>query len=135
MISRLLAYAGGHYSKTQKGGDITEPSRGTQSRGLCWPHRTICLRLARKCGPGDGGQGGEELGVIKRAPYVTVSHFVPQFSNLSNGSYILYFLIVSTRACILSHSVAWLLCPWDLPGENTGTDSHFLLQGIFPTGD
>ena len=25
------------------------------------------------------------------------------------------------------------LCPWDLPGENTGVGSHFLLQGIFPT--
>ena len=26
-----------------------------------------------------------------------------------------------------------LLCPWDFPGKNTGVDSHFLLQGIFPT--
>ena len=25
------------------------------------------------------------------------------------------------------------LCPWDSPGESTGVDSHFLLQGIFPT--
>ena len=23
------------------------------------------------------------------------------------------------------------LCPWDLPGKNTGVDFHFLLQGIF----
>ena len=25
------------------------------------------------------------------------------------------------------------LCPWDLPGRNTGEGSHFLLQGIFLT--
>ena len=28
---------------------------------------------------------------------------------------------------------ARLLCPWDLPGKNTGVGCHFLLQGIFPT--
>ena len=26
-----------------------------------------------------------------------------------------------------------LLCSWDFPGKNTGVDSHFLLQGIFPS--
>ena len=26
-----------------------------------------------------------------------------------------------------------LLCPWDSPGNNTGVDCCFLLQGIFPT--
>ena len=26
-----------------------------------------------------------------------------------------------------------LLCPWNSPGENTGLDCHFLLQGIFLT--
>ena len=30
---------------------------------------------------------------------------------------------------------AWLLCPWNFPGENTGVDCHFLLQGVFPTQD
>ena len=25
-----------------------------------------------------------------------------------------------------------LLCPWNFPGQNTGVDCHFLLQGIFP---
>ena len=28
---------------------------------------------------------------------------------------------------------ARLLCPWDLPGTNTGVGCHFLLQGIFST--
>ena len=28
---------------------------------------------------------------------------------------------------------AWLLCPWDFPGKNTGVRCHFLLQGIFLT--
>ena len=43
--------------------------------------------------------------------------------------------------CMLSH--VWLfcnsmdcpvrlLCPWDLPGKNTGVSCHTLLQGIFP---
>ena len=27
---------------------------------------------------------------------------------------------------------ARLLCPWDLPGKNTGMDYHFLLQGNLP---
>ena len=26
-----------------------------------------------------------------------------------------------------------LLCPWDFPGNSTGVDCHFLLQGLFPT--
>ena len=26
-----------------------------------------------------------------------------------------------------------LLCPWDFPGNSTGVDCRFLLQGIFPT--
>ena len=26
-----------------------------------------------------------------------------------------------------------LLCPWNSPGQNTGLDSHFLLQEIFPS--
>ena len=28
---------------------------------------------------------------------------------------------------------ARLLCPWNVPGKNTGVGCHFLLQGIFPT--
>ena len=28
---------------------------------------------------------------------------------------------------------ARLLCPWNLPGKNTGVGCHALLQGIFPT--
>jgi len=29
--------------------------------------------------------------------------------------------------------LAKLLCPWNLPGKNSGVDCHALLQGIFPT--
>ena len=28
--------------------------------------------------------------------------------------------------------LAWLPCPWNSPGKNTGVGSHPLLQGIFP---
>ena len=50
-----------------------------------------------------------------------------------------------SKVCVLSHSVmpdslpphglqpSRLLCPWDLPGKNTGMGCHFLLQGIFLT--
>ena len=31
------------------------------------------------------------------------------------------------------HVAAMLLCPWNSPGENTGVDSHSLLQGILLT--
>ena len=38
----------------------------------------------------------------------------------------------------MSHSLrchglqpAWLLCPWDFQGKNTGVDNHSLLQGTF----
>ena len=43
--------------------------------------------------------------------------------------------------CVLSHILLFqphglqpnrLLCPWNLPGKNTGAGCHFLLQGIFP---
>ena len=52
---------------------------------------------------------------------------------------------VSSSSTILSHSVvsnslrphgqqpARLLCPWNIPGKNTGVGFHFLLQGIFLT--
>ena len=33
----------------------------------------------------------------------------------------------------MDRSPTRLLCPWDLPGKNTGVGCHFLLQGIFPT--
>ena len=26
-----------------------------------------------------------------------------------------------------------LLCPWDVPGKNSGVDCHFLLRELFPT--
>ena len=42
---------------------------------------------------------------------------------------------VSNKYQLLNH--VWhftrLLCPWDFPGNSTGVDWHFLLQGIFPT--
>ena len=50
-----------------------------------------------------------------------------------------------TSTCVLSRWVvpksfvaSWteaasLLCPWDLPGKNTGVCCYFLFQGIFPT--
>ena len=31
------------------------------------------------------------------------------------------------------HGLTKLLCPWDFPGNSTGVDCHFLLQGIFQT--
>ena len=55
-------------------------------------------------------------------------------------NYILLFT-VSVHVCsvisnpLQSHglSTARLLCPWAIPGKNTGVGCHFLLLGIFPT--
>ena len=33
----------------------------------------------------------------------------------------------------IHYSVPKSLCPWDSPHKNSGVDSHFPLQGIFPT--
>ena len=58
-----------------------------------------------------------------------------------------YYLCVYTYYCLIASSYRsvvpdslWphglqptrLLCPWDLPGKDTGVGCHFLLQGIFP---
>ena len=69
---------------------------------------------------------------------------VPAFKKLEHSSS--SFLILSPTfpywpACVCAHR-AWLfvthgparlLCPWTLPGKNTGVGCHFLLQGIFQT--
>ena len=41
--------------------------------------------------------------------------------------------VVSNSLRLHGLEPARLLCPWDFPGKHTGTDSHSLLQGIFPT--
>ena len=46
------------------------------------------------------------------------------------------FLFLFTKVSFLTKSIierARRLCPWDVPGKNTGVGCHFLLQGIFPT--
>ena len=53
-----------------------------------------------------------------------------------------YLCMLSLQSCIkvkllscptLCDPTDRLLCPWDFPGNSTGVDCHFLLQGIFPT--
>ena len=41
-----------------------------------------------------------------------------------------------TKSCLQPHGLqpTRLLCPWDFPGQNTGVECHFCLQGLFPTG-
>ena len=51
------------------------------------------------------------------------------------------FICVCVCVCVLScvwlfvapWTVARHLCPWDLPGKNTGVGCHFLLQGNLPS--
>ena len=57
----------------------------------------------------------------------------------SNGCYLLH-VHYSVSCSVVSDSLwphelqpARLLCPWDLPGKNTGVGCHSLLQGIFLT--
>ena len=49
-------------------------------------------------------------------------------------------LCIVYMCSVMSHSLqshglqpTRLLCPWNVPGENTGAGSHVFLQGIFPT--
>ena len=46
-----------------------------------------------------------------------------------------YLVAKSCPTLLQPHGVqsTRLLCPWDLPGKNTGVGCHFLLQGTFPT--
>ena len=43
-----------------------------------------------------------------------------------------------TQSCptlfyLIDYLVNGIYSPWDSPGQNTGVDSHSLLEGIFPT--
>ena len=42
-------------------------------------------------------------------------------------------LVTQLRPTLCDFEPTRLLCPWDSPGKSTGTDCHFLLQGIFLT--
>ena len=44
--------------------------------------------------------------------------------------------VLTRFSCVQLFATLWtprLLCPWDLPGKNTGVGCHAFLQGIFPT--
>ena len=47
----------------------------------------------------------------------------------------LVFLVWVSSHSVVSDSLQpqGLLCPWNVPGKDTGVDSHLPLQGIFPT--
>ena len=51
--------------------------------------------------------------------------------------YYMYTTVLVAQLCLTlcdpELQPARLLCPWDLPGKNTGVGCHSLLQGIFPT--
>ena len=47
-------------------------------------------------------------------------------------------VLVLSLSCVQLFATPWtvahqLLCPWNVPGKNTGVGCHFILQGIFPT--
>ena len=41
--------------------------------------------------------------------------------------------VLVAQSCPTLSEPARLLCPWNLPGKNTGVSCYFLLQGIFLT--
>ena len=41
--------------------------------------------------------------------------------------------VLVAQSCPTLSEPARLLCPWNLPGKNTGVGCHYLLQGIFAT--
>ena len=43
-------------------------------------------------------------------------------------------LVQNSYCCLVAKLLPTrVLCPWDVPGKNTGVGCHFLLQGISPT--
>ena len=54
--------------------------------------------------------------------------------NLLAENVLLRWVKLTRRAYVVTKSsetpwtVAWILCPWDFPGRNTGLGCHFLLQ-------
>ena len=67
--------------------------------------------------------------------YWSLLHSSSFSSLLSSVSVYVCSVIQSCLTLLQPHSLypARLLCPWDLPGKNTGAHCHFLLPGIFPT--
>ena len=67
--------------------------------------------------------------------YWSLLHSSSFSSLLSSVSVYVCSVIQSCLTLLQPHGLypARLLCPWDLPGKNTGAHCHFLLLGIFPT--
>ena len=62
------------------------------------------------------------------------------YYRLKSQKYVIITVVVVPSPSIMSDSLhthgskpARILCPWDVPGKNTGVGCHFLLQGIFLT--
>ena len=78
------------------------------------------------------------------APMIFIA-ILPTVSQSLNIIIVLSSVMCDRHVWLLSRSVMFnsllppglqptrLLCPWNLPGKNTGVGCQFLLQGIFPT--
>ena len=73
-------------------------------------------------------------------PFHIVIYYFCIKENLRSIKYGLVFCVECVSHSVMSNSLqphglrhARLLCLWRSPGQNTGVDCHFLLQGILPT--
>ena len=55
---------------------------------------------------------------------------VQAFSSCGVGACVLSCSVMSDSLWPYGLEPAWLLCPWDFPGKNTGVGCHFLLQHV-----
>ena len=83
--------------------------------------------------------GHKELDMTKQ---LTLSHscnmYIYTYININIYIYIYLQLLLVVKSCLslFGHrglQLAWLFCPWNSPGKDTGVGCDFLLQGIFLT--
>ena len=65
--------------------------------------------------------------------YLTVHLIQPRGSGSFFSGVFIALLLLSPFLFLEYFVTTRLLCPWDLPGKNTGVGCHYLFQGIFPT--
>ena len=73
------------------------------------------------------------IGTLDHIPRLLFNLISLNDYKLPNGRSCLVCVCVSCSVMSDSLRVHELLCPWDLPRENTGVGNHSLLQGIFLT--
>ena len=95
----------------------------TEDKRVVWHHRLNEHEFEQT--PGDGEEQGD---LVCCCPWGCKELDTVECLNNNNRC-------VQSCLALLPHTLqlARFLCPWNVPGKNSGVGCHFLLQGIFPT--